>query len=185
MFRIFLFGESARSRPGRVGKELENCSLCSMLARSIVAFVFRFLNDARGDEESGDSGGERGEGSVSEDSTVEIVVVGEDSVDANVDVESRRVIGEEKWAMLLCLLYVFVVRFGVCAATASPTFRSSLSGPFPNTDINEGKDVSSDCELVETGIFGSGSSSDKLCFAGLFITEGPYTTSSLTDSFVG
>lgn len=39
-------------------------------------------------------------------------------------------------------------------AWASPLYASTLSGPFPNTDINEGKDARSDCELVVTGILG-------------------------------
>ena len=31
-------------------------------------------------------------------------------------------------------------------------YASNLSGPFPNTDMNEGKDARSDCEVVDTGI---------------------------------
>lgn len=60
-----------------------------------MEFVRRYLNDERGNSEVGDSGDELGEGSVIEDSTVEIVVVGEDSVDSNVELESRRAIGDE------------------------------------------------------------------------------------------
>ena len=53
----------------------------------------------RGEEgsiELGDSGEELGEGSVREDSMVEIVVVGDDSTDSKVDAESRRTAGEKK-----------------------------------------------------------------------------------------
>ena len=48
----------------------------------------------RGSMVVGDSGEELGEGSVRE-SIVEIVVVGEESVDSKVDVESLRSMGEE------------------------------------------------------------------------------------------
>ena len=48
------------------------------------------MNDVRGEESSGVSGGDRGEGSVREDCTVDIVVVGEDSADSEAEVESRR-----------------------------------------------------------------------------------------------
>ena len=47
-----------------------------------------------GGMEDGDSGDELGDGSVRE-SMVETVVVGEESVDSNVDVESLRNTGEE------------------------------------------------------------------------------------------
>lgn len=56
------------------------------------------LNEVRnlesGRVDVGDSGEELGEGSVRE-SMVEIVVVGEESVDSKVDVESLRKTGEE------------------------------------------------------------------------------------------
>lgn len=45
--------------------------------------------------EAGDSGEELGEGSVSEESMVEMVVVGEESVDSKVDAESLLTMGEE------------------------------------------------------------------------------------------
>ena len=118
-----------------------------------IEFVLRLLNDVRGEEESGVSGGERGEGSVREDSTVDIVVVGEDSVDSKVEVESRRSVGGAVWAMFDGLFDVLPCEV---VAAASPLYASNLSGPFPNTDINEGKDVRSDCELVDTGILESG-----------------------------
>lgn len=112
-------------------------------------FVLRFLNDVRGEEESGVSGGERGEGSVREDSTVDIVVVGEDSVDSKVEVESRRIVGGTGWAMCKGL---FEVLPWEVAAAVSLSYTSNLSGPFPNTDIKEGKEARSDCEVVDTGI---------------------------------
>ena len=48
------------------------------------------FSEEEDNNEVGDSGGELGEGSVREDSMVEMVVVGEDSTDSNVDAESRR-----------------------------------------------------------------------------------------------
>lgn len=116
-------------------------------------FVLKFLNDARGEEESGVLGGERGEGSVREDPTVDIVVVGEDSVDSKVEVESRRNVGTPAWAMFSGLFEVLPCE---AVAAVSLSYASNLSGPFPNTDINEGKDARSDCEVVETGILEPG-----------------------------
>ena len=94
IFRIFLLGESDLSKPGRVGKELENWSRLSIAPGARTRFVLVCLNVVFGDAELGDSGDELGEGSVSEDSTVEMVVVGEDSLDSKVDVESRRMTEE-------------------------------------------------------------------------------------------
>lgn len=51
-------------------------------------------NVANGATDDGDSGEEPGEGSVSDESMVEIVVVGEESVDSYVDAESLLDIGE-------------------------------------------------------------------------------------------
>ena len=156
MLRIFLFGESARSTPGKIGNELEKGSLRSISAWLLgTEFVLRFLNEVRGEEESGVSGGERGEGSVREDSTVDIVVVGEDSVDSKVELESRRNVGGTGWAMCSGLFEVLPCEV---VAAASPSYASNLSEPFPNTDINEGKDARSDCELVDTGILEPGES---------------------------
>ena len=61
-----------------------------------VEFVRWYFSGKEGNSEFGDSGDELGEGSVSEDSIVEIVVVGEDSTDSNVEAESRRKAGEKK-----------------------------------------------------------------------------------------
>ena len=110
------------------------------------------MNDVSDEEESGVSGGERGEGSVREDSTVDIVVVGDDSVDSKVEVESRRNVGGG-WAIFRGLFEVLPCEV---VAAVSPSYASNLSGPFPNTDINEGKDARSDCELVDTGILEPG-----------------------------
>ena len=159
ILRIFLFGDSALSTPGKIGNELENGSLRSF--SSIIPFVgtecvLRALNDARGRNDSGDSGGELGDGSVSEDSMVEIVVVGDDSMESlKVEAESLRNRGELYWVLFWVLLTVLTVPLGASVAVLNLSFASALSGPFPNTDMNEGSDASSDCELVDTGILDS------------------------------
>ncbi len=91
VLRIFLFGESARLRFEMLAKGFESCSPPSI----DVAPAFMDFNEERGDSDIGDSGEELGDGSVIDESTVEIVVVGEDSVDSKVDTESRRNKGEE------------------------------------------------------------------------------------------
>ena len=97
ILRIFLFGEWARSNAGSVGKEIEKLSFCSMVSCPPTECVLNDLNGETGNEEFGDSGDELGEGSVSEEeSNVDIVVVGEDSVDSKVDAEPRRIVGDEK-----------------------------------------------------------------------------------------
>ena len=181
--RIFLFGESARSTPGRIGNELENWSLRSISKWPFgIELVLRFLNDVRGDEESGVSGGDRGEGSVKEDPTVDIVVVGEDSVDSKVEVESRRNVGGTDWAKFKGLVEMLSCE---TVAAASPSCASILSEPFPNTDINEGKVARSDCELVDTGILEPGYSFDEHLFPdGQFCRE-PYATSKPRTPFEG
>ena len=95
VLRIFLFGESARLRPGSVPIEMEN--FCSAIVfRAARVFTPKGFNAESGRSEVGDSGDELGEGSVSEESTVEIVVVGDESADSKVDTESRRKMGDEK-----------------------------------------------------------------------------------------
>lgn len=139
-----------------------------------IEFVLKLLNDLKGEEDSGVSGGERGEGSVREDSAVDMVVVGEDSVDSKVEAESRRSMGGAGWAMFESRLEVPPCE---AVAAASPSYASSLSGPFPNTDINEGKDARSDCELVDTGILEPGDCVGKhLCGEGR-CSQYPYATS--------
>lgn len=91
VLRIFLFGESARLRFETLAKGSDSCSPPSI----DVPLVFTDLNEERGDNDIGDSGEELGDGSVIDESSVEIVVVGEDSVDSKVDTESRRNKGEE------------------------------------------------------------------------------------------
>ena len=142
-----------------------------------IEFVLWFLKDRRGEEESGVSGGERGEGSVKEDSTVDIVVVGEDSVDSKVEVESRRNVGRVGWATFNGL---FAVLSGEIVVSASPSYASNLSGPFPNTDINEGKDARSDCELVDTGIVEPGDFACEHPLADGPCWRDPYATSRLS-----
>ena len=93
--RIFLFGESPLFRPGKLANaEDGRCDSSNMSAPNGLSD----LNDVRslesGRVDVGDSGEELGEGSVRE-SMVEIVVVGEESVDSKVDVESLRNTGEE------------------------------------------------------------------------------------------
>lgn len=61
MLRIFLFGESARSTLGEIGKEVEKWSLRSgspITPHPGTELVLRFLNDVRGRDESGESGGD-------------------------------------------------------------------------------------------------------------------------------
>lgn len=119
-------------------------------------FVLKALNDSRGSSDSGDSGGELGDGSVSEDSMVEIVVVGDDSMESlNVEAESLRSRGELYCILFWGLLTMLTVLPGDSVAVVTLSFASGLSGPFPNTDMNEGRDASSDCELVDTGILDS------------------------------
>lgn len=57
---------------------------------SAMDVVLRDLNDAMGNIDVMDSGDELGDGSVSAESIVEHVVVGDDSADSNVEAESRR-----------------------------------------------------------------------------------------------
>lgn len=95
MFRIFLFGESPLLSPGRLANAEDG--RCISSDSPVPAFLSN-LSDARrldrGKVEFGDSGEELGEGSVRE-SMVEMVVVGEESADSKVEVESLRNTGEE------------------------------------------------------------------------------------------
>lgn len=185
MLRGFLFGESPRSAPGKIGNEVENWSLRSISAWLFgTEFVLRFLKDARDEEESGVSGGDLGEGSVREDSTVDIVVVGEDSVDSKVEVESRRNVGGAGWAMFMGLFDIEVLPCEV-VAVASPSYASNLSGPFPNTDMNEGREVKSDCELVDTGIVEPRKFVREHLFADGLCWRDPYATSRPRAPFEG
>ena len=131
-------------------------SLSSIIPFVGTELVLRALNDARGSSDSGDSGGELGDGSVSEDSMVEIVVVGDDSMESlKVEAESLRSRGELYCVLFWGLLTMLTVLPGDSVTVVTLSFASGLSGPFPNTDMNEGRDASSDCELVDTGILDS------------------------------
>lgn len=95
----------------------------------------------------GDSGDELGDGSVSEESNVEIVVVGDESVESDLKVEEepRRGIRDKKsllWTKRSLL--TVVVPFDAFVSVASPPFRPLMSELAPNTDINDGIEASSD-----------------------------------------
>ncbi|KAL9103451.1 MAG: hypothetical protein Q9163_001514 [Psora crenata] len=110
-------------------------------------FVFGYLNDECDLKEVGDSGDELGEGSVREESTVDIVVVGEDSLDSKVEVEPRRMIEDEAWLKLFVLLSMLDdLLDGWVNAGLACRF-----DPFPNTEAKEGR-VPNTGELVDTGI---------------------------------
>ena len=112
-----------------------------MIPRPGTEFVLKFLNAVKGRRDSGDSGGELGEGSVREDSMVEMVVVGDESTDSNVEVESRRTTGEAK---VFGILEILIVLPDASVDTGLVSLGCGRSGPFPNTDINDGRDASSD-----------------------------------------
>lgn len=70
-----------------------------------------------------------------------MVVVGEESTDSNVDVESRRIIGDAK---VFGILENLMLDPDISVDTGLLVLDSALSGPFPKTDIKEGMDASSD-----------------------------------------
>lgn len=84
--------------------------------------------DDNGSDEVGDSGEELGDGSVSDESNVEIVVVGDESADSNVDAESRRRIGEEKCELGDGRLATFAARLDP-TASAPRSRRTSVLSP--------------------------------------------------------
>ena len=90
MLRIFLLGESARVSPERVGNGVDACSPDCMLSCANNEPVLEDLMEEPGSIDTGDSGEELGEGSLSAESRVDTVVVGDDSTDSKVEVESRR-----------------------------------------------------------------------------------------------
>lgn len=154
VFRIFLFGESARFSLGSVAREFGMPSFDSILLRIDCVLMPRGFKDDRGSNEVGDSGDELGEGSVSDESTVDIVVVGDDSADSKVEAESRRKMGDEKCELGEGRFATFTDLLGADIAKASPPLCRRTSVPSPKTDINDGKDANSDCGLVVTGILG-------------------------------
>ena len=76
----FLPGESPRLNPGRFGSGLSRGSMAT--SRGEVELALRDSKEPRGITDVEDSGDELGDGSVSEESNVEIVVVGEESVES-------------------------------------------------------------------------------------------------------
>lgn len=118
-------------------------------------FIPKGFKDDKGSNEVGDSGDELGEGSVSEESTVDIVVVGDDSADSKVEAESRRKMGDEKCELGEGRFATLTDLVGADIAKVSPPLCRRTSVPSPKTDINDGKDANSDCGLVVTGILGS------------------------------
>ena len=113
--------------------------------------MYRVLNGDNGGKDVGDSGEEAEEGSVSAESMVEIVFVGEESVDSGFALDSLPNDCDVKGPAGEILLGKLVV---VCAPMLPP--RSFfVSRPSPNTDMNDGKDASSDWEPVVIGMVGS------------------------------
>lgn len=107
---------------------------------------------------------------------VEMVVVGEESVDSKVDAESLLNVGEEQWWLGNGRLLMFATLFG---APASTFVVSCVSAPFPNTDMKDGNEASSDPEPVVAGILNSRSSvgepfahEDDCCTNGESIAKG-------------
>ena len=97
ILRIFLFGESPRLSPGRLAKAVGGRSEWSMPCNGDGLDVPKVgPNVERGAADCGDSGDELGEGSVSEELAVDMVVVGEESLDSKVDAESLLNMGEEQ-----------------------------------------------------------------------------------------
>lgn len=154
MFRTFLPGDSGRLRPGRFKSELGGGSITPCSGE--WSLDLRDLKDESGVIETADSGDELGEGSVmDEESSVEIVVVGEESVDSELMVEvlsrccccggRRSVLGDLLFAMIAVVLDSSV-------AAAPSTFLSFISEFSPNTDINDGNEASSACRLICIGI---------------------------------
>lgn len=144
VFRIFLLGESARFSPGSVARECEPRSFNSIWLRIDCDATPKGFKDDSGRSDVGDSGDELGEGSVNEESTVDIVVVGDDSADSKVETESRRMMGDEKCELGEGRFATFTVLLGADIAKASPPLCRRTSAPSPKTDINDGKDANND-----------------------------------------
>lgn len=112
----------------------------------------------------GDSGDELGDGSVSAESRVDMVVVGDESADSKVEAESRRTIGDEQCELGGGRLAMFTVRFDDDMANPSLLIDRCTSTPFPKTDIKDGNEASNDWELVVTGMFKCCSCRDRQWF---------------------
>lgn len=112
----------------------------------------------------GDSGDELGEGSVRAESTVEIVVVGDDSADSKVEAESRRMIGDEKCELGEGRFATFTGLFDEDIANASPPIDRCRSAALPKMDIKDGKEAIKDGELAVPGILIDPASFDRFRF---------------------
>lgn len=112
------------------------------------------FREERGSDEVGDSGDELGEGSVSDESNVEIVVVGDESADSNVDAESRRKIGDEKCELGEGLLATLGPRLD--PITSAPcSRRTSVLSPYTDMNDGNGNDAKNDWELAAAGMLDS------------------------------
>ena len=90
VFRIFLFGGSVRLKLEMLGCGLDMAFPESISPPSPVGdVVLEESYGERGSIEFGDSGEELGDGSVRDESTVEMVVVGDESVDSVLKVEAE------------------------------------------------------------------------------------------------
>ena len=154
MFRTFLPGDSGRVRPGRGRSEPGGDSIPPFSGDWPVDRKDR--KDERGGIETADSGDELGEGSVTdEESNVEMVVVGEESVDSELTVEvlSRCCACEGKNAVSDVLLYAMLSVLPCSLVAAAPSsLLSFISELSPNTDINDGNEANNACDLICIGI---------------------------------
>lgn len=154
MFRTFLPGDSGRARPGRVRTEPSGGSIPPFSAD--WPLVLKDRKDVSGVIETADSGDELGDGSVTdEESRVEIVVVGDESVDSEfmVEVLSRCCGCAGKRLVSDALLFVTIsVLFLSLVVTGSPSLFSFISELSPNTDMNDGNEDNNDCGLICIGI---------------------------------
>lgn len=154
MFRIFLPGDSGRVRPGRGRSEPGGDSIPLFSGNWLVNL--KDLKDVRGAIETADSGDELGEGSVTdEESSVEIVVVGDESVDSEFTVEvlSRCCgCGGRKLVLDVLLFVVIPVLLRSLVVAAPSSLLSFISELSPNTDINDGNEANNACVLSCIGI---------------------------------
>lgn len=154
MFRTFLPGDSGRVRPGRVRSELGGGSIPPFWGDWPVDLKDR--KDVGGVIETADSGDELGEGSVTdEESSVEIVVVGDESVDSEFTVEvlSRCCGCGGKQSMSdVCLFVMISVLLRSLVVAAPSSLLSFISEFSPNTDINDGNEANNACVLSCIGI---------------------------------
>ena len=146
---------------------------CDSIRRRTCVFVPKGFKDDKGSNDVGDSGAELGEGSVSEESTVDIVVVGDDSADSKVEAESRRKIGDEKCELGEGRFATLTVLLDADIPKTSPPLCRWTSAPSPKTDMNDGKDAKRDWGLVVTGMVGFGKPIGDVFFIGIGGSRGP------------